>query len=115
MLTASCVTIVVHIGLIISHSLDKEKYLTEAYTKRDKISTVVQVGLGLVWIVGAVLPRVYREERYGEGNELWSWSCKEEWHTLGGGLVGGDWVKWGTLCRLFGGAYWSAVSNCLDP
>ncbi|KAF8453503.1 hypothetical protein BGX38DRAFT_1141545 [Terfezia claveryi] len=111
MLTASIVTVFVHIGLITSHCWDRERYLTEAYTKRDKISTVVQLGLGLVWIVGAVLPRVYREQRYGEGNDLWSWSCTEAWHRAGGGLVGRGGVKWGTLCKTFGVAYGCAVAQ----
>ncbi|RPB20233.1 hypothetical protein L211DRAFT_530801 [Terfezia boudieri ATCC MYA-4762] len=113
MLTASFVTVFVHIGLITSHYWDRERYLTEAYTQRDKISTVVQLGLGLVWIVGAVLPRVYREKRYGEGNDLWSWSCTEAWHGAGGGLVGRGGVKWGTFCRTFEGAYGSAALNAL--
>ena len=71
---------------------------------------MVQVGLGLVWIVGGVLARVYKEERYGEGNDLWSWSCMEAWHRAGGGLVGQGGVRWRTLCGWFWSAYGCAVS-----
>ena len=115
MLTASCITVLVHIGLIISHCGDGERYLTEAYTKQDRISTVVQLGLGLVWVVGAVLPRVYRGERYGEGNDLWGWSCTVAWHGAGGGLLRSGGVKWVTVCRVFGWAYGCAVSITWIP
>ena len=37
MISASVVTIVAHLGLIIAHCGSKERYLTEAYTKRDRV------------------------------------------------------------------------------
>ena len=37
MIAVSVVTIVAHVGLIIAHCGNKERYLTEAYTKRDKV------------------------------------------------------------------------------
>ena len=37
MITASVLTIVAHLGLIIAHCGNKERYLTEAYTKRDRV------------------------------------------------------------------------------
>ena len=37
MISASVITIVAHLGLIIAHCGSKERYLTEAYTKRDRV------------------------------------------------------------------------------
>ena len=37
MIAASIVTIVAHVGLIIVHCRNRERYLTEAYTKRDRV------------------------------------------------------------------------------
>ncbi|KAF8473278.1 hypothetical protein BDZ91DRAFT_780044 [Kalaharituber pfeilii] len=110
MLIAAIVTIIVHIGLIISHFYDRSRYYTEALTKRDKISSWIQFFLGITWVVGGLLARIYTYDKYGEGNDLWSWSCTSAWHvaTRQNGVV-----KFWAVCIWLRSAYSTAYFNSM--
>lgn len=114
MMAAASITVLVHIGLIISHFVNRERYLTEAYTKRDRIATVIQLLLGATWLVGGMLASIYKKDKVGERNDLWSWSCTSDWQLAGNlagkGNVGADGPSWDLVCRSLRGAYTSAVS-----
>ncbi|KAI5809094.1 hypothetical protein DFH27DRAFT_251018 [Peziza echinospora] len=117
MLVAAIVTVLVHIGLIISHFYDKSKYYTEAYTKRDRISSYIQLVLFLTWIVGGFLARLYTRDKYGEGNDLWTWSCAQSWHRDWSGTGGqdgrGGGVHFGNVCEWLRAAYYTSYLNAL--
>ena len=109
---AAPVSILIHIGLIISHFHDRSYYYTEALTTRDKVSSVIQTLLGIVWIVGGFLARLYTRDQYGKGNDLWTWSCDVAWQdALSGTTWGGGVVKFASVCVCIRLAFYSAVST----